>query len=258
MFGSHVKEIDELEDRIAKVKVINLLIAYPFSIKRYLREEYGTEHDDISCYIGNIPRYSTPSSLQPLVMDLPDQVNLPNSPLLPMEPMEGTTPTNLPLEIAYFLSAYITEITEKEQITNPVITALIVNVNSLVDCLSGFERILRTPIPMAYSVHLNQCLTLFCLSLPFQLLTKFKADHYHDFIIIPIVILIVFTAFGIVNIGEEIENPFGYDANDLPLDEYCVILKKELNAMLSRPPPKVEDWIIQPRNFRDATMLEVY
>lgn len=203
----HTKEIDEHEDRQAKIKVINLLIAYPFSIKRYLREEYGSHYADISCHIGDIPRYSTPSSIQPMVLDLPEQVNHPNSPLQAVDPVEGFTPTNLPLEIAYFLSAYVAEITAKGQIGNPVITALTVNVNSLVDCLSGFERILRTPIPMAYSVHLTHCLWLFCLSLPFQLLNKFSPSQNNDWVVILIVTITVFTAFGIVNIGEEIGIP---------------------------------------------------
>jgi putative membrane protein len=36
-----------------------------------------------------------------------------------------------------------------------------------------------------------------------------------------IVALISFTLFGIEQIGIEIENPFGYDSNDLPLDAIC-------------------------------------
>ncbi|CAG8662422.1 9281_t:CDS:2, partial [Ambispora leptoticha] len=32
-------------------------------------------------------------------------------------------------------------------------------------------------------------------------------------------------------IGAEIENPFGYDKNDLPLDEYCKDLEAEVKYL---------------------------
>lgn len=39
----------------------------------------------------------------------------------------------------------------------------------LVDALTGLERILTTPIPFSYSVHLWVVTTIYCLVLPFQL-----------------------------------------------------------------------------------------
>lgn len=47
-------------------------------------------------------------------------------------------------------------------------------------------------------------------------------------------------------IGQEIENPFGKDVNDLPLDLYCDQLASELEIISASPPPKVEDFM--PRN----------
>lgn len=238
----------EASDILAKKKAINLLAAFPFAVKRYLREEYGTHHTDISPLIDHIPRYSTPSSIQPLVQDLPGKNNHPNIPLESItlnSDFPVSIPTNLPIEITYCLSSYCSEITIKNKLSNPVIGALIANVNSLTDCLSGFERILRTPIPTAYSVHLNQLVWIFCLLLPFQLLANFPYQNNKDWLVIPVVALTVFTTFGIVNIGEEIENPFGYDANDLPLDAYCEIIKNELLSLTSLPPPKLDDWILK-------------
>lgn len=40
---------------------------------------------------------------------------------------------------------------------------------TLVECVTGLERILRTPIPLAYSVHLHQAVWLYLLSLPYQM-----------------------------------------------------------------------------------------
>lgn len=48
---------------------------------------------------------------------------------------------------------------------------------------------------------------------------------------------------GLAAIGHEIENPFGHDVNDLPLDAYCREISSELDILTSIPPPKPEDFI---------------
>jgi putative membrane protein len=78
-----------------------------------------------------------------------------------------------------------------------------------VDCLTGFERILRTPIPLAYSVHLHHSIWLYLLALPYQLVKE------NGWWTVAIVVLSSFALLGILGIGWEIENPFGYDDNDL-------------------------------------------
>ena len=54
-----------------------------------------------------------------------------------------------------------------------------------------FERILRTPIPLAYSIHLNQTVMIYCISLPFQLVKPL------GYITIPIVFLAAMILIGI-------------------------------------------------------------
>lgn len=86
------------------------------------------------------------------------------------------------------------------------------------DCLTGFERILRTPIPLAYSVHLHQAVWLYLLALPYQLVGVL------NWFAVPAVTLASFALLGILGIGWEIENPFGYDANDLVSHDAQMIL----------------------------------
>ncbi|KAI9294713.1 hypothetical protein K502DRAFT_324684 [Neoconidiobolus thromboides FSU 785] len=253
----HVIEKDNI-DRVAKEKVLDLLIAYPVAIKHYLRSEYGTEFNDLKHLIAHLPRYSVPSSLEPIVIDLPDKINDPNNELeMIQKNEEEVSSTNLPIEIAFCISTFIAEYAGKNQLAPPVNSVMIANINSLIDSLSGFERILRTPIPTAYSVHLSQITWLFCLTLPFQLIGKFyivgvNEQQFKDMLIIPIVLIVVFTSFGIINIGEEIENPFGYDDNDLPLEEYCQLLKQEIKAITSKPPPTMEHFNKNKQNIQAA------
>ena len=108
-------------------------------------------------------------------------------------------------------------------------TAMTNALSSMVDCLTSFERIRNTPIPLAYSIHLQQTLTLYILSLPFQLVSTVKWGT------IPIVFVAAFTLLGIESIGGEIENPFGYDENDLRVEEFCHTTREELVRVMIRP-----------------------
>lgn len=47
---------------------------------------------------------------------------------------------------------------------------------------------------------------------------------------------------GLATIGLEIENPFGQDVNDLPLDTYCRQLATELDIMKASPVSSMDDF----------------
>lgn len=61
--------------------------------------------------------------------------------------------------------------------------------------------------------------------------------------------LISFTVFGIEEIGIEIENPFGTDPNDLPLDTICQTMWRNIEDLISLAPCtkhwQDEDWVLQ-------------
>jgi ion channel-forming bestrophin family protein len=48
--------------------------------------------------------------------------------------------------------------------------------------------------------------------------------------------LVSFTLFGIEAIGVEIENPFGTDPNDLPLDAICNTIERNIEDLISIEP----------------------
>jgi len=58
-----------------------------------------------------------------------------------------------------------------------------------------------------------------------------------------------FIVIGFAAIGAEIENPFGYDKNDLNLDFFCnEIISQELAAITARPFPPPEEWVFSAQN----------
>lgn len=54
---------------------------------------------------------------------------------------------------------------------------------------------------------------------------------------------------GIALIGREIENPFGDDVNDLPLDAYCLQIQRDIDIILSKPAPLLDDFLMNDRNM---------
>jgi ion channel-forming bestrophin family protein len=106
------------------------------------------------------------------------------------------------------------------------------NVQLLIDYVGGCERICKTPLPFAYMVHLRRALVLYCGTLPFALVGQF------GWLTVPATVIVSYIFFGIEEIGVEIENPFGHDDNDLPLEAICETIRANVLALL--PPAGVE------------------
>ena len=90
-----------------------------------------------------------------------------------------------------------------------IATALQGNLGTLQDTLSNLERICNTPLPFAYQAHLRMSVWLYLLFLPFQVVTPM------GWITIPGTAFASFLFLGFMEIGQEIENPFNYELNDL-------------------------------------------
>lgn len=96
------------------------------------------------------------------------------------------------------------------------------NTQILIDCIGACERIHSTPMPFAYAVHLRRALIFFFFTLPFALVARLGWDT-------PLAVLLTsYIFFGIEEIGVEIEDPFGEDENDLPLEEICANIERTL------------------------------
>lgn len=193
------------KDRDEKIKALRLLIAFSVATKLHLRSEKNNEE------------------LQQL---------------MPQEWFEKLKKMNHPpLEIAFWISDYLQKQQEKNCLNNYQLISMLKLLDNMVDSLGGCERILRTPIPLAYSIHLKQLILIYCLTLPFQVVSQL--DWWTGLI----VGIISFTIFGIEAIGLEIENPFGYDPNDLPLDLICQTMERNIEDLITFS-PTVKHWDI--------------
>jgi hypothetical protein len=79
--------------------------------------------------------------------------------------------------------------------------------------------------------------------LPFQLCQLFK------WVTIPATMITAYILFGLLHISYQIENPFGYDINDLDLDRYCRGLAIDLDLITSYMPcPNPKEWLYSMEN----------
>ncbi len=111
-----------------------------------------------------------------------------------------------------WISARLTAAVRAGRLTEQRLMLMDANLTSFSDSWGGAERIMKTPLPFAYAHHIRVFLTLFVFTAPFAMAQPMAwATPVTAFVL-------AYALFGIDEIGVEIEDPFGYDANDLPLD----------------------------------------
>ncbi|MDG1477868.1 MAG: bestrophin family ion channel [Vicingaceae bacterium] len=97
---------------------------------------------------------------------------------------------------------------------------------SFTDIIGACERIKKTPIPYSYSLFLKKFIFLYVITIPFGMVYDF------NYWTIPIATVILYVLGSIELIAEEIEDPFGVDANDLPTDDLAVTIKGNVKEIL--------------------------
>jgi len=137
---------------------------------------------------------------------------------------------HVPLEIAFWLTDYLQKEYHKENLNVFQLDRLQSNLDDMVDILGGCERILKTPVPIIYTIIFKILLIVYFLLLPFGLVQEI------GWWTAPAMAFISFIILSINEIGAEIEQPFGHDYNDLPLDFICKTILNNVEHLLSLDP----------------------
>ena len=192
--------IEEREpcDRLEKQSTLRLVVAFSVAMKLHLRRDPINEELE--------------TLMSPLHYGKLKSVN------------------HAPLEIAFWIGDFLQHQHNRNCINIYQLTALQKLVDDLVDILGGCERILKTPLPLAYAIKLKQLLLIYCLILPFELVGGL------GWWTSPILAFISLILLGIEEIGAEIEEPFGHDPNDLPLDVICNTMLRNVEDLISSAP----------------------
>ena len=84
---------------------------------------------------------------------------------------------------------------------------------SLTAAATACERIKSSPMPLGYVAALRFFLVLWCMTLPLTMIGSY------GWLATPAVAAVSFLFLNLEQVAIEIEQPFGHDANDLPLEE---------------------------------------
>lgn len=133
---------------------------------------------------------------------------------------------HLPNQIASKIFAQVIGLEQQGKLSADAIWLINEEIKSLTDICGACERIKNTPIPYTYSVFIKKFIFFYILTLPFGWVFNI------GYLIIPVIVFILYAFASLELIAEEIENPFGKDDNDLPVDQICHNIRKHVSEML--------------------------
>lgn len=133
---------------------------------------------------------------------------------------------HVPNQIAKGLFSRINLLYRQGKITGEQLIVLNGEISALTDICGACERIKNTPIPYSYSSFIKKFIMLYTLSLPIgyaYMLGYFAA---------PIVAFVFYVLASLELIAEEIEEPFGDDENDLPMEKMAENIQRHVGEIL--------------------------
>ncbi|KAL5342930.1 Bestrophin, RFP-TM, chloride channel-domain-containing protein [Aspergillus crustosus] len=242
------------EDLLNKLTAINLIIAFAISLKHKLRFEPDVGYDDLAGLVGYLDTFAKDAHNRDVIQPpkktfwkaAGESLGVSFAESNPRKLIKRSKKPlgHLPLEILNHISAYI-----DHTILNGTLSIslhqsqAITYLAQLNEVVTGTERVLDTPLPAAYSIAIAQIAWIYVLVLPFQLYDSL------GWVTIPGSIVAAYIILGLATIGSEIENPFGHDVNDLPLDTYCRQIALEMDIVTAAPAPKVSDFTTREDNY---------
>ncbi len=189
----HFDAIIPKDDLKSRELLSNLIISYVFALKEHLRE--GVKMEEL--YLDS------------------DQA----SSIVHVQ--------HKPIAILQMINNQIQSLKQEGKMTNEE-HLLLSNLSvELINIIGKCERIKKTPIPIAYAYLLKRIVFAYVITLPFGVV------HDLEWFAIPAVMLIFYIMVSIEVIAEEIEDPFGVDYNDLPVDTISANIKSNIQEILT-------------------------
>lgn len=120
---------------------------------------------------------------------------------------------HVPNQLALLLFQRVQQLYRENKITGDQLIVLNSELQSFTDICGACERIKNTPIPYSYSVFIKKFIFVYVMTLPFGYV--FTLSYF----VIPVVAFVFYVLASLELIAEEIEDPFGGDANDIPTEK---------------------------------------
>lgn len=133
---------------------------------------------------------------------------------------------HIPNQVAGLMMNKVNLMYRDQLLTGYQLLMLNAELQSFLDICGACERIKNTPIPFSYSTFIKKFIFLYVITLPlgFALLLGYFT--------IPVVMFIFYVLASLELIAEEIEEPFGKDDNDLPMQKMSENIRKNVWEIL--------------------------
>lgn len=133
---------------------------------------------------------------------------------------------HVPNQIARLIFSKVNQLYQDGKITGDQLIVLNNEVTAFTDICGACERIKNTPIPFSYGSFIKKFIMLYVLTLPMGYV--FNMGYYAA----PIVTFIFYVLGSLELVAEEIEEPFGKDPNDLPMEKMASTIRKHVSELL--------------------------
>lgn len=134
---------------------------------------------------------------------------------------------HVPAQVVGVMHRRTMELHRSGTLTGEQLIILDREVAQLMEICGACERIKNTPIPYSYSTFIKKFIVIYVLTLPLGFVITL------GYIAVPVVMFIFYVMASLELIAEEIEDPFGADANDLPMERLASMIKGNVDEVLS-------------------------
>ncbi|HRD51875.1 MAG TPA: bestrophin family protein [Flavobacteriales bacterium] len=133
---------------------------------------------------------------------------------------------HVPAQIVQLMTERVRRLLKEGAITGEQLLTVDRELAQLLEICGACERIKNTPIPYSYSSFIKKFIVIYVLTLPFGFAFTL------GWISVPVVMFIFYVMASLELIAEEIEDPFGNDANDLPMERITTTIKGNIDQVL--------------------------
>lgn len=152
---------------------------------------------------------------------------IPSRPLPGVGPLSDSEVRNIPLHVAAKIYDLLLQWRRDGHVDTIMSMQLDGHALQLMNIQGSCERIKNSPIAISYRAFMRQGIALNLLAMPWYLSQEFSIWW-----LLPLIMISTYFLIGIELIAEDVEDPFGYDGDDLPLDNICAGIKDTVSQIL--------------------------
>ena len=135
------------------------------------------------------------------------------------------TSKHVPVQIAGLMMNRVNQLYTNGKLTGDQLILLNADLSAFMEICGACERIKNTPIPYSYSIFIKKFIFFYVMTMPFGFVFTL------GYLMIPVVSFIFYVLASLELIAEEIEDPFGKDENDLPMERMALTIKKNVEEI---------------------------